>query len=825
MQNLRYAFRVLGKQPLFTAIVVLTFALGIGANTAVFTVVNAVILRPLPFNEPQNLVALGKYDLREKADPGTHIDSISYPDFLDLRAQNHVFDSVAVYTNQSASTLTNGTEAAHVQAEAVSSNLFSLLGVQPILGRAFLPNEDEPGNHVVILSHGLWQQRFGSDPKIVGQSVTLDSQPFQVIGVMPPRFTFPISAVSPELWTTMSNLRESKDGSQPMTEQRGNDFLGCIARLKPNISLQQAQANIDTVSASLRRQYPDSNTNVGAKVLPQLKAMIGGTSTALFMLGAMAGCVLLVACVNVANLLLARSLSRNKEISIRTALGAGRWHILKQLLSESILLGALGGFAGLLVAIWSIDSLKSFLPSSIPRIDEVSPDVHVLAFTALVSLAVGIFAGLLPAWRASHANLAGSLNESSRGSSEGARGRQVRSALVVVEMVLALVLLASAGLLLESFVRLQNVQPGFDPTNVMTARVALPDTNYGKPQQAAEFYKKLLARVSTLAGVNSVAAAWWVPLSGSEITFNFDVEERPLPKGQQPIAQINSVTPDYFKTVRVLLLKGRAFTDRDNRTAPPVAIVSESFAKKFFPGEDPIGKRIMTGEGASGGTANGSVDPGDPPVREIVGVVADMHLISLRLSPKPQIYLPGQQFAIQTMSIFVRSQIDPQSFTTTLRRTVAEIDKDVPIYRTRTLTDYMAQSIAQPRLNAMLVGLFALIALLLAAAGIFGVMSYSVTQRTQEIGIRLALGAQRADVLRLIVGQGMRFVGAGIVLGLIGVFICTRLLQSLLFGVGATDLRTMFAVTLILTAVALIACWLPARRASAVDPIIALRTE
>jgi putative ABC transport system permease protein len=529
----------------------------------------------------------------------------------------------------------------------------------------------------------------------------------------------------------------------------------------------------------------------------------------------MAGCVLLVACVNVANLLLARSLSRNREISIRAALGAGRWHIIKQLLVESTLLGAFGGFAGLLFAIWGIDSLKAFLPS-VPRIDEISPDVGVLAFTAFVSLGVGIFAGLLPAWRASHPNLAGSLNENSRGSTEGAAGGRTRAALVVIEIVLALVLLASAGLLVESFLRLQKVPAGFDPSNVTTARVALPETNYGKPQQAGDFYKKLLDRLATFPGVQSVAAAWWIPLSGSEIGFNVDVEERPMAAGQQPIAEVNVVTPDYFRTVHVPIRRGRAFTDRDDRNATPVAIITEGFAKQFFPGEDPIGKRI---------TPNGSVDPGKPPVREIVGVVADMHLISLRLPPKPQIYIPHQQFAIQSMSIFVRSQMSESALMSSLRRAVNEIDKDVPVYRIRTLPDYLSQSIAQPRLNAMLVGLFALIALLLAAAGIFGVMSYSVTQRTQEIGIRLALGAQRYDVLRLVVLQGMRFVGAGIVLGLIGVFICTRLLQSLLFGIGATDLRTMFAVTVILTAVAFIACLLPARRATLVDPVQALRAE
>ena len=685
-----------------------------------------------------------------------------------------------------------------------------------MLGRMFLPKEDEPGNHVVILSNELWQRQFSGDRGIIGRNVTLDGKQFQVIGVMPPRFTYPLRFTNPpELWVSMSILRATDDGSLPMTEQRDNDFFSCIARLKPNVSMQQAQANIDTIVADWRRQYPDSKLHVGAKVIPEISSMIGSTRSALLMLCAMAGCVLLIACVNVANLLLARSLSRNREISIRAALGARRWHIIKQLLAESTLLGAFGGFAGLLIAIWGIDLLRAFLPS-IPRIDEISPDLRVLGFTALVSLAVGIFAGLLPAWRASHPNLAGSLNESSRGSSEGGSAGRTRAALVVIEIVLAVVLLASAGLLMKSFLRLQKVPSGFDPTKVVTARVALPETNYGKPEQAAEFYKKLLDRVSALPGVQSAGAAWWIPLSGSDIGFTFNIEERPVPTAQQPVAQVNVVTPNYFQTVRVPIRQGRAFTEHDERTAPPVAIVSEGFAEHFFPGENPIGKRIIP---------NGSVDPGKPPVREIVGVVADMHLISLREAPKPQIYVPHQQFAIQSMSIFVRTPLDPQTVTAALRRTFNEIDKDIPVYRVRALPEYVSESVAQPRLNAMLVGLFALIALLLAAAGIFGVMSYSVTQRTQEIGIRLALGAQRYDVLRLIVGQGMRFVAAGLVLGLIGVFACTRLLQSLLFGIGATDLRTMLVVSIILSGVAFLACLLPARRATLVDPVRALRAE
>ena len=816
MQNIRYALRVLAKQPLFTAIVILTFALGIGANTAVFSVLNAVLLRPLPFHDPQNLVALGEFNTRETADPGTEISSISYLDYVDWRDQTKVFEHVAVYTNQGVSTLSEGNQATHIQGESVSADLFPLLGVQPFLGRTFLPNEDEPGNHVVILSYDLWQRQFGSDRGIVGKNVTLDGKQFQVVGVMPSRFTFPLRFSNPpELWIPMSILRDPpKDGSQPMTEQRDNDFFFCIARLKSGVSIQQAQANIDAITAAWRQQYPQK-AHTGAKVIPEIRSMVGNARSALLMLCAMAGCVLLVACINVANLLLARSLTRGREISIRAALGAARWQIMKQLIIESALLGIVGGFAGFVLAIWGVDSLRTFLPG-IPRIDEISPDPRVLIFTGLISVGVGIFAGLLPSWRASHPNLATSLNEASRGSSESAHGHRIRAALVVVEIVLALVLLASGGLLVESFLRLQRVPAGFDPTNVMTARIALPEASYPKAQDSTDFCQKLLERVSVLPGVRSAAAAWWIPLSGSEISFDFDVQERPLSEGQRPVAEVNVVTSQFFQTMRAPIVLGRAFTDRDDRNAPPVAIVSESFATKYFPDENPVGKRI---------TPNGSADPGKPPVREIVGVVGDIHLVSLREAPKPQIYIPHQQFGIGSMSIFVRTDVNPESIMLALRRSVADIDKDVPVYRTRTLADYMSGSIAQPRLNAMLVALFAVIALLLAAAGIFGVMSYSVAQRTQEIGIRMALGAQRYDVLRLIVVQGMRFVGIGLVLGIIGVLVCSRLLQSFLFGIGATDMRTMLVVILILAGVALVACLVPARRASRVDPVVALRTE
>ncbi len=815
MHDLRFAIRTLAKQPGFIAIAVLTLALGIGANSAVFSVVNAVMLRPLPFRAPEQIVSLALYDVRKAPDPATDESAVSYPDFLDWRGQNQVFESLAVYHNQSL-TLTDGAAATHLQGEMVSAGLFQLLGVQPMLGRTFLSDEDEPGHRVAILSHTLWQRQFGGDSEIVGKSITLDGQKFQVVGVMPPRFTYPIGDFPPEIWTTMSILREARDGEKPMTEQRGNDFLKCIARLKPNVSIQQAQANMDTISAALRQQYPDSNSNIGVKLWPLSIAMVAHARSALLMLCAMAGCVLLVACVNVANLLLARSLSRQREISIRAALGAGRSHIIRQLLVESALLGGAGGVAGLLLATWGLDALKALLPTTIPRIDEISTDYRVVCFTTLVSLLVGALAGLLPAWRASHPNLAGALNETTRGSSESAHGRRTRATLVVIEIVLALVLLASAGLLVESFLRLQRVPPGFDPQHVTTARITVPDVGYEKHEQIVTFYRNLLAQVNTLPGVESSAAAWWIPLSGSEIVFSFDIQERPVPKSQQPQAQVNVVTHDYFKTMRTSIVRGRDFNERDKSDAPKVAIVSEAFAKEYFPGEDPVGKRI---------TPNGSADPGDPPVREIVGVVQDIHLISLRDAPKPQIYIPHEQFPVQGVMLLVRSHEDAQLVGAALRNVVAKIDKDIPVFRVRPLTEYVSRSVAQPRLNALLVGLFAVTALLLSAAGVFGVMSYAVTQRRQEIGIRFALGAQRHQVVRLVLSDGMKLVAIGVAFGLLGVFGVGRILRTLLYDIAATDLPTIALVSTVLAFVAFVACWWPAQRASNVDPMIALREQ
>jgi putative ABC transport system permease protein len=469
---------------------------------------------------------------------------------------------------------------------------------------------------------------------------------------------------------------------------------------------------------------------------------------------------------------------------------------------------------GLLIAVWGVESLVRLLPANLPRASEISPDGRVLAFTIIISLVVGCLSGLMPAWRASHPNLAASLNESGRGSSESGRGLRLRGFLVVVEIVFALALLSGAGLLAQSFLRLREVKPGFDAHNVMTARVDVPDKNYGKPAEAAEFYRKLLERVSTLPGVTAASAAWWLPLSGSEITFDIQDPQHPMPEAQRPVSQMNAVAPDYFQVLHIPLVKGRTFTVRDDINAPRVMVVNETFARQFFPGQDPIGQRLIP---------SGSVEPGDPPLREIIGVVGDAKVMTLMAKAKPQFYVPHQQFAVQRMSLLIRTQNDPRGILPALRNSVAEVDKDVPLFRPQPLEEFVARSVAQPRFNALLVGLFSAVALLLSVAGIFGVMSYSVSQRTQEIGIRLALGAQRSDVLRLIVGQGMRLVILGVGTGLLVTFGLTRLLQDLLYGISATDLSTLFMVSSLLALVAFLACWIPARRASAIDPMVALR--
>ncbi len=817
--DLRYAARTLLKQPGFTLVAVLALALGIGANTAIFSVVNSVILRPLNFGEADRLVAIWKRDTRQPAGLASNHSTTCYPDFQDWRVENRVFENIGVYERNNF-TLVEGREALHVPGAFVSADLFRLLRVEPILGRNFLSSEDEPGTRVVILSHALWQRRFGGEQSVLGRKLTLDGQSYEVVGVMPPRFQIPVQNDPVEIWSTMGPERvPPADGSEPVTSQRGNNFLGAIARLKPGVSLAQAQANLDGVAAALAKQYPDSNASTGVYVESLLQDIVGQVRPALMILLGAAGCVLLIACVNVANLLLARATVRQKEIAIRAALGAGRWRIVRQLLTESLLLAVLGGAAGWLLALWGTDAIRALLPTRFPRAGESALDGRGLAFTTAVSLLTGFLFGLAPAWRISRPDLAlAEAGGSSRGATESLRGRRLRGGLVVAEIALALVLLCGAGLLIQSFHRLQAVHPGFDAHRVFTARFSLSDAAYPDSVRAATFAQRFADRVATLPGVRAASFVSPMPLSGGVMSLCFQIEERPVPESQRPVTDIHTVGLNFFSTMRIPLQRGRDFTAQDTLQSPFVVIVNETFARQFFPGENPIGKRVRP---------DGTTEPAPPgtkaPVREIVGVVADVKTRSLDSPPQPQLYFPHTQFAVHGLTLLTRTENDERALLPALRTAIAELDSTVPLYKAEPLEKYVALWAARPRFNALLLSIFAAVALTLTAIGIYGVMAYSVAQRTQEIGIRMALGAQKGDVFRLVVGGGLRLVVGGVVIGVVAALAGMRLLASLLYGVSAADAPTLSTVVLLLGSVALLACWLPARRAAGVDPAIALR--
>lgn len=814
MNDLRYACRHLLRNPGFTLVAVLALALGIGANTAIFSVVSAVLLRPLPFPEPERLVAVWENDTRRPSNSPT-----SYPNFEDWRARNAVFERLAVSRANDFTLTERGREAVHVQGAIVTADLFPLLRVNPALGRAFLPGEDEPGSRVAILSHGLWQKRFNSEKEALGRTVTVDGQPHQIVGVMPAGFRFPGQNEPVELWTTIAQHREKQPGSdETIAGQRGNHYLQAVARLKPGVSVEQAQANLNAIAAALAAQYPDSNSFHDTKIVPMLADLTAEVKPALLILLGAAGCVLLIACVNVANLLLARASARQKEIGIRAALGAGRWRIVRQLLTESVLLAMLGGAAGLLLALWGTEGITALLPVNFPRAGEIAPDLRVLAFTALVSLLTGVAFGLAPAWRVSRADPSAVLHESAgRGNTEGARGRRLRGALVIAELGLTFVLLVGAGLLLRSFWQLQRVPPGFDPRHVLAVNLDLPDAPDPQvPIRNAAFFRRLLERAAGLPGVRSVSAMNPLPFSGRNWQTGFDIAGRPTAPSDRPLSYMRAAAPGLFRTLAIPLRQGRDFDERDGYDAPGVVIVNETLARTYFPNENPLGKRI---------TPQVSADIRDPREREIIGVVGDTKFRKLSTENKPELYLPHPQFAQGGMTLVLRAEGDPLALLPALRGVVGELDKDLPLYQPRTMEQYLATAVAQPRLNLALLAVFAAVAATLTAVGIYGVMAYAVAQRTPEIGIRLALGAQRFDVLRLVVGQGLWLTLAGITLGLLAALALTRLLASLLYGVGATDGLTLGVVAFLLGGIALLACWLPARRAAGLDPMTALRAE
>jgi putative ABC transport system permease protein len=810
-RDVRFAFRTLAKSPGFTAVVVLTLALGIGANTAIFSVVNAVLLRPLPFLAPDQLMSV--VSMRR----GNVPDNASYPDFADWRAQNHVFSEMAAYTTDNF-TLTGQGEALHIQGADVSADLFSLLGVKPILGRAFFRDEDKlpaaNGAFAIILSYRLWRQHFNADPGVVGRTIEIDNRDFTVVGVAPPEFQFPIQGEPVDFWMTMAINFVTAPGEPSMVEERGAHYLDVIARLKPSVSRAEAQAEMSTIVSRLNNRYA-GNAPRGVEVLPENDRVAGPARPGLLVLLAAVGCVLLIACGNVANLMLARGASRQKEMAVRAALGAGRGRMIRQLLTESVLLALVGGVLGAGLGLWAISGLIRLLPVDIPRLVGVRVDSTVLLFALLVSMLTGIVFGLAPAAQASRLAFVESLKESGRGLSEGLYRSRGRGLLVVMDVAVAAVLLAGAGLLINSLLRLQRVDPGFSPQHVLTFKMDLPYVRYSGPSQT-QFFERAIERLGHLPGVLSASAVLPLPLDGGEADTFVTIEGQPVAEANPPRAGYSWVEPGYFSTVGIPLMKGRDFTAADDLKTTPAVIINQTFARRFFPSQDPIGKRIKPG------ISNGYKAS---PMREVVGVVGDVRQYGLASAPGPEVYVPLAQSPLGSVNFVVRTAVDPLTMVGTIRQEMGEMDKNLPIYGVKTFNQYLGEGFVQPRFLSLLLGLFAALALALAAIGLYGLVSYCASQRTHEIGIRLALGAEKRDVLRLVVGQGLKLTLMGVVTGTVGALALTRFLSSLLYGVKPTDLPTFLAVTLILIAVALVASYIPARRATNVEPIVALRYE
>jgi putative ABC transport system permease protein len=800
-QDLRYALRRLVKAPGFTIVAVITLALGIGANTAIFSVVNGVLLQPLPYPEPERLV--GVYHTTEG-----HRAVMSGPNFTDVARTARSFENAAAIST-GRMILTGEGEPIGLPVAEVSASLFNVLRVRPALGRTFNADENTPGkNHLVVLSHALWQQRFGSDPNVIGRRIQLDGVSKEVVGVMPKGFSYPEDR---QAW-----LPIDYDGNF-VSKQRGAWFLNVIARLKPGVTPEQSAAEVETIGRNLARQYPDSDAEIGMTTFPLREAMVHDIRRAVLVLLGAVGFVLLIACANVANLLLARAAAREPEMAVRTALGAGRGRLVRQLLTESVILAIVGAGFGLLLAVWGVAFLTGLKPQGIPRLENVRIDGTVILFTMALAVITGVLFGLVPAFTATR-GLSASLKESARGSVTHRGASRVRGALVVAELALAVMLLAGAGLLMRSFVKLQAVDPGFRPEQALTFELTLPDARYAADAQRIAFFDQLLPRLRALPGVRAASAVMGLPLSGMDFIISFEVEGRPpVPPAQQPAMQVRVATPEYFSTVGIPLKRGRMFSEDDRAATARVVLITESAAHEFFPNEDPLGKKIKLGWGRGPGTARaGGV---------VVGIVGDVKEAGLDEPNPPHIYMPLRQWPVGFMSVVVKTATPPASLADAVRGEVYAVDSNLPVSNVRTLDEIVARSISQPRFYMLLLTLFAAVALVLAAIGIFGVLSYAVAQRTREIGIRMALGAQERTVIGLVVREAMTLVLLGVACGTITALFLSRTMTRMLFSVTPTDPATFASVATGLLAVALFASYLPARRATRVDPIVALRSE
>ena len=805
LQDFRYALRQLRKSPGFTMVAVLAIALGIGANTAIFSVVNTVLLRPLPYQDEDRLVTV--------LHDGDH--PVAPANYLDWRDQNHVFEAMGAAESWTVNL--SGTERAEsVIGIRVTQNLFPLLGVQPLLGRFFLPDEEQKGkDRVVLLSYGLWKRGFGGDPNIVGLSITLQGEKYEVVGVMPKGFQFaPFWETKAELWAPL--------GLADRATSRGGNSLRTFARLRSGVTLEQARSEIAAITAGLEQQFPGTNRNV--TVTPVREKAVGYMRPALFVLLGAVSFVLLIACANVAHMLLARGAARQKEIALRAALGANRWQILRQFLMEGLLIALLGGVAGVGLAVWGVRAMRTFAPTSIPRMELVALDWRVLLFTAAVSIMTGILFGVAPALQASGIEVRDALQESGRGSGDGLGRSRTRGALVASEFALALLLLIGAGLMIRTFVALRAVDPGFNPRHVLSAVISVAGSESAASERRLAFYRQVMERVATLPGVESVSAINHVPLVGDIWGNSFAIEGRPVPApADSPAAVYRVIFPGYFRTMGLPLIGGRDITEADNLNSPGVVIINDRMAKLYWPGQNPIGQRITLDDPRK-----------EPSWLTVVGVVRDAKQHDWSGVPDPEMYLAFLQSRdylqspsshLEYLSLVVRTNGDPSPLANELKSVVASVDKGVPVSQVITMDDAVENSNAQPRFELWLLGSFAAVALVLAGLGIYGVMSYSVSRRTHELGVRMALGADRSDVVRMVVNQAMKLALSGAVAGLVAALLLARLMNKLLYGVKATDPLTFVGVVLVITAVAAIASYMPARRATAVDPVQALRYE
>ncbi len=808
LRDLRYSARMLIKSPGFTAVALLSIAIGIGANTTVFSVINAVLLKAVPYNDPGSLVLVWG-DSRTESSLRKH-NQVSATDIADVRAQTTVLEDVATYTGWFPIMSGQG-EAERVPAIQVGDGFFKIMKGAPMLGRVFSPEEQVDGkDFVIILGHGLWQRRFGGDPNVVGKSVMLNGRPYNIVGVMGPDFRpLPSSLVSPE-GQFYRPVAENYDD-----EDRDARHLRAVARLKPGVTIDQAQGELSVIAQRLEQAHPLTNRGYGVAVVSITEEIIGSIRPTLLMIFGAVVFVLLVACANVANLLLARATVRHKEITIRSAIGAGRGQLIRQLLTESLLLALLGGGLGLLLATWGTSVVAAAGSKINPMFQNIHMDRRCLAFTVGVSILTGFIFGLAPALQISKPNLAEALKETGRGSGPAASRNRLRSALVISEIAMTLVLLVCAGLLIRTVARLRNVDAGFNPNNVLAMNIGLPQAKYPKPENVIAFNKEIVERITALPGVKAAGTTSVLPLSDNFDGRGLAVEDHPKPRGEEITVDLYVTTPGYLKAMEIPLLSGRLITDQDTKDSPNVALINKTMAAQFWPNEDPLGKRIKF---------PGS-DKNPQPWRTIVGTVSDVSQYALDKTPPMQIYLPHSQFPTSFNSIVVRTQNEPTALIGAVRREIQAVDKDQAVFNVTTLEELIGDSILIRKFFMLLLLVFAALALTLAAVGIYGVMSYVASQRTYEIGIRMALGAQTRDVLKLIIGNGMALTFIGVAAGLAGAFALTRLMAGLLFGVSATDTITFLIVSVGLTLVALLACYIPARRATKVDPLVALRYE